>query len=142
MGLAVPYTLSLVPVVELGISQFLHRYKGHLKLVSNHALANFSNADLTPATISLLSKGPLFVPTSKHIDWGTLSKDFLKFKNRMRCRAKYVNHEDDSDEELVCSFKLPSGNDASRSDGETLKLFLKFIENDIFILTWPKLSID
>ena len=46
----------------------IHRNKGHLKSVSNHAPMNFSNADLTPATISLLSKGPSFVPTPKHID--------------------------------------------------------------------------
>ena len=73
----------------------IHRDKGHLKSVSNHARMNFSNADLTPATISLLSKGPSFVPTPKHIDWGKLSKDFLKFKNKMRWQAKYGNQEAD-----------------------------------------------
>ena len=57
-----------------------HRNKGHLKSVSHHAPMNFSDADLTHATISLLSKGPSFMPTPKHIDWGKLSKDFLKFK--------------------------------------------------------------
>ena len=94
----------------------IHRNKGHLKSVSNHAPMNFSNADLTPATISLLSKGPSFVATPKHIDWGKLSKDFLKFKNKMRWRAKYGNqeadkYEDDSDEEIFHCFKLPSGNE-------------------------------
>ena len=115
----------------------IHRNKGHLKSVSNHAPMNFSNADLTPATISLLSKGPSFVPTPKHIDWGKLSKDFLKFKNKMRWRAKYGNqeaekYEDDSDEEIFRCFKLPSGNDAPRSDDQALELFLELIENDIF----------
>ena len=115
----------------------IHRNKGHLKSVSNHAPMNFSNADLTPATISLLSKGPSFVPTPKHIDWGKLSKDFLKFKNIMRWRAKYGNqeadkYEDDSDEEIFRCFRLPSGNDAPRSEDQALELFLELIENDIF----------
>ena len=87
-----------------------HHKKGHLKLVSNHAPMNFSDADLTPATISLLSKGPSFVPTPKHINWGKLSKDFLKFKNKLRWRTKYENqevdkYEDDSDEELFRCFR-------------------------------------
>ena len=110
----------------------IHRNKGHLKSVSNHAPVNFSNADLTPATISLLSKGPSFVPTPKHINWGKLSKDFLKFKNKMRWRAKYGNqeadkYEDDSDEEIFRCFKLPSGNDAPRSEDQALELFLELI---------------
>ena len=50
------------------IRKRIHSNKGHLKSVSNLALMNFSNADLTPATISLLSKGPSFMPTPKHID--------------------------------------------------------------------------
>ena len=88
----------------------IHRNKGHLKSVSNHAPMDFSNADLTPATISLLSKGPSFVPTPKHIEWGKLSKDFLKFKNKMRWRAKYGNqevdtYENDSDEEIFRCFQ-------------------------------------
>ena len=115
----------------------INRNKGHLQSVSNHAPMNFSNADLTPATISLLSKGPSFVPTPKHIDWGKLTKDFLKFKNKMRWRAKYGNqeadiYEDDSDEEIFRCFKLPSGNDAPRSEDQALELFLELIENDIF----------
>ena len=114
-----------------------HHNKGHLKSGSNRALMNFSNADLTPATISLLSKGPSFVPTPKHIGWGQLSKDFFKFKNKMRWRAKYGNqevdeYEDDNDEERFRCFKLPSGNDAPRSDDPALELFLELVENDIF----------
>ena len=55
----------------------------------------------------------------------------------MRWRAKYGNqeadkYEDDSDEEIFCCFKLPSGNDAPMSEDQALKLFLKLIENDIF----------
>ena len=93
-----------------------HCNKGHLKSVSNYAPMNFTNADLTTATISLLSKGPLFVPTPKHTDCGKLDKNFLKFKNKMRWQAKCGNqevneYEDDSDVELFCCFKLPSGND-------------------------------
>ena len=98
---------------------------------------NLSDADLTFATISLLSNGPLLVPTPRPIDWGKLSKDFLKFKNKMRWRAKYGDqevdeHDDDSDEELFRCFKLPSGNDAPRSDEQALELFLELVENDIF----------
>ena len=98
---------------------------------------NFSNADLTPATISLLSKGPSFVLAPKHIDWGKLSKDFHKFRSKMRWRAKYENQEveeceDDSDEELFRCSKLPSGKDAPTIDDQALELFLELVENDIF----------
>ena len=48
---------------------------GHLNSVSNYALVNSSHGNLTPPSNSLLSKGPSFVPTPKHIDWGKLSKD-------------------------------------------------------------------
>ena len=55
----------------------------------------------------------------------------------MRWRAKYGNqeaneYENNSDEELFHCFKLPSGNDASRSDDQALELFLELVENDIF----------
>ena len=55
----------------------------------------------------------------------------------MRWRAKYGNqevneYEDDSDEELFRCFKLPSGNDAPRSDYQALELFLELLDNDIF----------
>ena len=98
---------------------------------------NFSDGNLTPATISLLSEGPSFVPTPKHINWSKLSKDFLKFKYKMRWRAKHGNQEvneygDDSDVELFRCFKLSSGNDAPRSDDQALELFLELVENDIF----------
>ena len=125
----------------------IHRNKGHLKSVSNHAPMNFSNADLTPATISLLSKGPSFVPTPKHIDWGKLSKDFLKFKNKMRWRAKYGSQEadiceDDSDKKFFAVSNYPQ---VTMPPGVRIRRWnysLNLLKMIFSIPTWPKPNID
>ena len=67
---------------------------------------------------------------------GKLSKDFIKFKNKLRWHARYGDTSDDpacdSEEDLFDCFKLPSDKDAPRSSDQALELFLKLVENDLF----------
>ena len=114
----------------------IHRNKGHLKSVSNHAPMNFSNTDLTPATMSLLSKGPSFVPTPKHIDWGKLSKIFLNLKIKCYGEPSMETKKQIYMKMIVMkkffAVFFTSGNDAPWSEDQALGLFLQLIENDIF----------
>ena len=100
--------------------------------------------DLPSGTVSLLKKGPSFIPTQKFVDCGKLSKDFIKFKNKLRGRARYVDTGDDptydSEEELFDCFKLPSGKDAPRSSDQALELFIELVAFSIQILPKPSLN--
>ena len=107
-----------------------NRKQGCTLSTDHHAPINFSSVDLPPGTVSLLKKGPSFVPSQKFVDWGKLSKDFIKFKNKLRWRARYG--DTDSGEDLFDCFKLPSGKDAPRSSDQALELFLELVENDRF----------
>ena len=71
------------------------RKQGCTLSTDHHAPINFSSVDLPSGTVSLLKKGPSFVPTQKFVDWGKLSKDFIKFKNKLRWRARYGDTGDD-----------------------------------------------
>ena len=108
----------------------------------HHAHINFSSLDLPPGTVTLLKKGPSFVPTQKFVDWGKPSKDFIKFKNKLRWRARYGDTGDDpaydSEEDLFDCFKLPSRKDAPRSSDQALERFLELVENDLFHPDIPK----
>ena len=61
--------------------------------------------DLPYGTVSFLRKGPSFVPTQKFVDWGKLSKDFIKFKNKLRGCSRYGDTGDDpaydNEEDLI-----------------------------------------
>ena len=104
-----------------------NRKQGCTLSTDHHAPINFSSVDLPPGTVRLLKKGPFFVPTQKFVDWGKLSTDLIKFKNKLRWRARYGDTGDDpaydSEEDLFDCFKLPSGKDAPRSSDQALELF-------------------
>ena len=109
-----------------------NRKQGYTLSTDRHAPINFSSVDLPPGAVSLLKKEPSFVPTQRFVDWGKLSKDFIKFKDKLRWCARYGETGDDpaydSEEELFDCFELPSGKDAPRSSDQALELFLELVE--------------
>ena len=56
-------------------------------------VVNLSSRVLTPAEISLLSKGLSFCPTPKEVDIFALKKDMFDFVRRLRLKEYYCGEE-------------------------------------------------
>ena len=58
-----------------------HTYRLNIS-TAHHSPINFTDTTISQSAISLLKKGPSFVPTPKAVDWGKLGEeDFIKFKD-------------------------------------------------------------
>ena len=122
-----------------------HRTHGLNISAAHHSPINFTYTTVSQSAISLLKKGPSFVPTPKAVDWGKLGQDFIKFKNKLRWRAHFflmgktdapsdteLVDVNSSDENLYRCFKSPSDRKAPVCKDNALELFLELVERDIF----------
>ena len=58
---------------------------------------NLSKCELTEAQKRLLMKGPSFVPTPSDVNWYETRKDFDKFVNQLRFKAKNILEANSND---------------------------------------------
>ena len=63
----------------------------------DHNAINLSKCELTEAQKSLLMKGPSFVPAPSDVNWYEMRKDFDKFVNQLRFKAKNILEANSND---------------------------------------------
>ena len=63
----------------------------------DHNAINLSKCELTEAQKILLMKGPSFVPTPSDVNWYEMRKDFDKFVNQLRFKAKNILEANSND---------------------------------------------
>ena len=66
---------------------------------SANTVVNLSSIQLSPAEISLLSKGLTFCPKPPRLDRFQLKQDFAQFSRRLRLKEYFYNSSDDSEDE-------------------------------------------
>ena len=69
----------------------------------NQNAINVCNLEISDLAKSLLSKGPLYVPSPNDINWYKLKKDFDSFVNKLRkhCNQSQFSTTKDKDEERL-----------------------------------------
>ena len=71
---------------------------------------NLSKCELTEAQKRLLMKGPSFVPTPSDVNWYEMRKDFDKFVNQIRFKAKNTleaNSNDTTNDNINIGLNAP-----------------------------------
>ena len=111
---------------------------------------NLSNTVLSEEQISLLKKGPSFVPTPTDINWYEVRKDFTKFTNKIRHIADLDQQQEqvypqvNSNEPTINENNFPLGKPPPKvnlyqqlyrskpSTNNSVELFIKSIEKELF----------
>ena len=93
---------------------------------------NLSSKTLTPAQLSILSKGLKFIPTSDSIDITIRIADIKEWERRMRLREYFYDaHNDDSDDEEAIPKKSDSHCTSPVGRDKWLDAYLDAVKEDI-----------
>ena len=109
----------------------------------DHNAINLSKCELTEAQKILFMKGPSFVPTPSDVNWYEMRKDFDKFANQLRFKAKNTleaNSNNTTNDNINIGLNTPKKPESEtaplyrtkETKYKSLETFIENMEKDLF----------